>query len=147
MSDTVYQTVAQLKGFSVKNCVPVPEPAKVLMCPPDHYEARDERNPFSAGHSDRIDPHLAHKQWLELHDAFVAAGLEISSVPAAAGLAEMVFCALDVGQDFVAAGGVGHQAHRHTGDRGLDRHTGIHQRQGRASGGGHRGGTIRGQDF
>jgi len=93
MSDTVYKAVAQLKGFSVKNCVAVPEPSKVLMCPPDHYEVRDERNPFSAGQSGRVNPRLAHKQWVELHDALVAAGLEVALVPATAGLADMVFCA------------------------------------------------------
>ena len=93
MSDTVYKVVAQLQGFSVKNCVPMPEPSKVLMCPPDHYEARDERNPFSAGHTGRVSPHLARKQWVELHAAFVAAGLEVALVPATAGLADMVFCA------------------------------------------------------
>jgi N-dimethylarginine dimethylaminohydrolase len=93
MSDTVYKAVTQLKGFSVKNCVAVPEPAKVLMCPPDHYEARDERNPFASGDSGRINPHLARKQWVELRDAFAAAGLEVALVPAAAGLIDMVFCA------------------------------------------------------
>ncbi|MDD5630309.1 MAG: amidinotransferase, partial [Elusimicrobia bacterium] len=93
MSDTVYKSVSQLKGFSVKNCATAPEPSKVLMCPPDHYEARDDRNPFSSGQSGRINAHLARKQWEELRDAFVAAGLEVALVPAPAGLVDMVFCA------------------------------------------------------
>jgi len=93
MSASVYRTVAQLKGLSQKNCAPMPEPARVLMCPPDHYEGRDERNPFAAGHVGRINRHLARKQWQEVCDAFSACGLKVSLMPALPGLADMVFCA------------------------------------------------------
>ncbi len=60
-------------------------------------------------------------------------------------IAEVVFGALDIGQDLVTAGRIGDQAHGHTGDRGLDRHTCIHQRQGRTADGTHRGGSIGGE--
>ena len=57
-------------------------------------------------------------------DAFFRTGdLEIH-------IAQVVFCTLDVGQDLVTAGGIGDEAHGHTGYRGLDRHASIHQRQG-----------------
>jgi len=92
MSDTVYKSVAELKGFSLKNCAPMPEPVKALMCPPDHYEARDERNPFAAGHAGRVNRPLARKQWVAVHDALVACGLEVVLIPARTGLADMVFC-------------------------------------------------------
>ena len=93
MSDTVYKTAAELKGFSLKNCPTMPEPAKVLMCTPDHYEARDERNPFAVGHAGRVNANLARRQWTDLHDAFIATGLEVALVPGTPGLADMVFCA------------------------------------------------------
>ena len=51
MSATIYKSVAQLQGFSAKSCAAMPEPARVLMCPPDHYELRDVRNPFAPGHA------------------------------------------------------------------------------------------------
>ncbi len=62
-------------------------------------------------------------------------------------VAEVIFSALDIGQDLVAAGIIRDQSHGHTGDRSFDRHTRIHQRQGRAADGTHRGGAIGGQCF
>ena len=59
-------------------------------------------------------------------------------------VAQVVFHALDVGQDAVALAFLD-QAHGHAGHRGLDRHAGVHQRQGRAADRGHRGGAVGGQ--
>ncbi len=56
---------------------------------------------------------------------------------------EGILLAEDVGQDREPAVGLRHQAHRRAGDRGLDRHTGIHQRERRAAGRGHRGRPVR----
>ena len=92
MSDTVYRSIAELKGFSAKNCLPMPEPVRALMCQPDYYEARDERSPFAAGRQGRINPQLAREQWLGLRGALAAAGLEVSCIPPLPGLSEMVFC-------------------------------------------------------
>lgn len=93
MSSTVYRSVEELKGLSTKNCQAVPEPVRALMCPPDYYEVRDSRNPFAAGHAGRVNPQMARRQWQELRDALVAAGMEVALIPAVAGLADMVFCA------------------------------------------------------
>ena len=53
-------------------------------------------------------------------------------------VAERVFLAQDVGQDGELAVLAGDQAHRRAGDRRLDRHAGIHQRERRAARRGHR---------
>ena len=56
-------------------------------------------------------------------------------------VAEVVFVTEDVGQDGELLAFLD-QAHGDTGDRRLDRHTGIHQREGGAAHGGHRAGTV-----
>lgn len=56
-------------------------------------------------------------------------------------VAQVVFVTEDVGQDGELLAFLD-QAHGDTGDRRLDRHTGIHQRQGGAAHGGHRAGTV-----
>ena len=61
-------------------------------------------------------------------------------------VAHRVLDALDVGEDRVAVGGLaalGDQAHRHAGDRRLDRHASVHQREGAAAGRTHRGRAVR----
>ncbi len=61
-------------------------------------------------------------------------------------VAQVIFHALDIGQDRVALAFFD-QAHGHAGHRGFDRHTGVHQRQGGAADGGHRGGAVGGEHF
>ena len=61
-------------------------------------------------------------------------------------VAERILGPEDVGEGDVLAFGV-HETHGDTGDRRLDRHTGVHQRQGRATDRTHRGRTVRGHDL
>ena len=56
-------------------------------------------------------------------------------------VAERVLGTEDVGEGGVLALGE-HEAHGDAGDGGLDRHTGVHQRQGRAADRRHRGGAV-----
>ncbi len=44
MNTQIYTNANELKGFSVKNCPPMPSPGSVLMCPPDHYDVVDVKN-------------------------------------------------------------------------------------------------------
>src|SRR5262249_32163662 len=62
-------------------------------------------------------------------------------------VAEVVLDALNVGQDRVAAIVAGDQAHRDAGDRRLDRHPRIYQRQDAAADARHRGRAVRADDL
>src|SRR5581483_10236600 len=57
-------------------------------------------------------------------------------------VAQVVLRALDVGEDDVVVALLD-EAHRDAGDRRLDRHAGVHQRQRRAADGAHRAGAVR----
>lgn len=89
----VYRSVADLKGFSLKNCPAMPEPAAVLMCPPEHYDVVDVKNPFMAGQVGTVNKSLARRQWDEVRAAFEAAGKPVELIESAPGLEDMVFCA------------------------------------------------------
>ena len=93
MSTNVYRSVADLKGFSLKNCATMPDPGGVLMCKPDHFDVVDVKNPFMSGHVGAVNKELARKQWDELRAAFEAAGKPVSLIDAVPGLEDMVFCA------------------------------------------------------
>jgi N-dimethylarginine dimethylaminohydrolase len=93
MSRTVYRSVNDLKGFSLKNCPSMPEPSGVLMCPPDHYDVLDVKNPFMAGQVGSVNRGLARRQWEEVKAAFESAGKPVSLITPVEGLEDMVFCA------------------------------------------------------
>lgn len=93
MSRVVYRSVNDLKGFSLKNCPSMPEPGGVLMCPPEHYDVVDVKNPFMAGQIGQINRSLARKQWEDVKAAFEAAGKAVSLIDCVPGLEDMVFCA------------------------------------------------------
>lgn len=93
MSTTLYRSVRDLKGFSLKNCAPMPEPAGVLMCPPEHYDVIDVKNPFMTGQVGAVNKGLARKQWEELKAAFEQAGKPVELIAPVPGLEDMVFCA------------------------------------------------------
>ncbi len=61
-------------------------------------------------------------------------------------IAQVIFDALDIGQDDVLLAFLD-QAHGHAGDRGLDRHAGVHQGQGGTADGSHRGRAVGRQHF
>ena len=60
-------------------------------------------------------------------------------------VAVVVFGACDVGEDGVLVAFLD-EAHRHTGNRTLERNAGLHEREGRAADGGHGGGAVRLED-
>ncbi|MBI4376992.1 MAG: hypothetical protein HY549_11145 [Elusimicrobia bacterium] len=89
----VYRSVADLKGFSIKNCPSMPDPAGVMMCPPDFYDVKEVHNPFMVGHVGAINKTIARRQWDEVKAAFEEAGKPISLIDPVPGLEDMVFCA------------------------------------------------------
>ncbi len=93
MSARLYRSIHDLKGFSLKNCPPMPEPSGVLMCAPDHYKALAAKSAYLPGHAGLVNPEKARRQWEELKSAFDAAGCPASLIDPTPGLEEMVFCA------------------------------------------------------
>ncbi|NNN04676.1 MAG: amidinotransferase [Elusimicrobia bacterium] len=93
MSAKIYRTVHELKGFSLKNCPPMPLPSGVLMCAPDHYQVLAVKNPYMAGHIGAVDRVRARRQWEDVREAFDAAGCPVSLIEPVPGLEDMAFCA------------------------------------------------------
>ena len=89
----VFRSVADLKGFSIKNCAAMPDPGRVLMCPPDHYDVVDVKNPFMREHVGKVNKAAAQQEWTMLREAFEQAGKPVVTIPAVAGLEDMVFAA------------------------------------------------------
>jgi N-dimethylarginine dimethylaminohydrolase len=93
MSTHIYKTVADLKGFSLKNCPSMPDPTGVLMCPPDYFDVIDVKNPFMSGQVGTVNKSAARKQWEDVKSAFEAAGKPVSLIDPVENLEDMVFCA------------------------------------------------------
>ena len=93
MNTQLYTNANELRGFSVKNCASMPLPGGILMCPPDHYDVVDVKNPFMVGKAGTIDKKLARAQWESVRDAFAAQGKAIKLIDPVPGLEDMVFCA------------------------------------------------------
>jgi len=65
----------------------------VLLCPPDHFDVVDVKNPFMEGQKGRVDRARARAQWDALADAFRATGLAVEVLPSVPGCEDMVFTA------------------------------------------------------
>jgi N-dimethylarginine dimethylaminohydrolase len=70
-----------------------PHAARVLVCPPEHFEVLDVKNAFMAGHVGAVDRALAARQWDALAAALRREGLTVETLPAAPGREDMVFTA------------------------------------------------------
>jgi len=68
-------------------------PRGVLLCPPDHYDVVDVKNPFMEGQAGRVDAARAHAQWDALRDTLEEIGLEVDVLEPVAGCEDMVFTA------------------------------------------------------
>lgn len=67
-------------------------PARILMCPPRHFEVSYEINPWMQGQIDQTCARTAQEQWDALHDA-LAAHATIERIEPGAGLPDMPFTA------------------------------------------------------
>lgn len=81
------------KGFRIAELPPLPHPTGVLMCPPDHFDVVDVKNPHMAGNVGRVDRARAAGQWAALRAAFDEAGLLPADVAPTPGCEDMVFTA------------------------------------------------------
>jgi N-dimethylarginine dimethylaminohydrolase len=70
-----------------------PEPQRVLMCTPDHFDVVDVKNPYMAGNIGRVDRARARAQWRELAAVFRRLGHEVVTIAGQPGLEDMVFSA------------------------------------------------------
>ena len=68
-------------------------PSGVLMCPPDHFDVVDEKNPHMAGHAGHVDRALARAQWGKLRALLSGLGLRVELVEALPDCEDMVFAA------------------------------------------------------
>jgi len=89
----IYSSANDLKGFSIKNCPSMPSPSAVLMCPPDHYDVLEVRNPFMAAGLGKVDKPSARQQWDFLRATFERLGRPVKTLPPVEGLEDMVFAA------------------------------------------------------
>lgn len=70
----------------------MPEPARILMCPPDYFRIDYEINPWM----DRrvgSDPDESRRQWTALRDALIDLGVVVEQMTPVAGLPDLVFTA------------------------------------------------------
>lgn len=70
-----------------------PMPNAVLMCPPDYFDVIDIKNVFMKDGLSKVDRDLAARQWQSLKAALEDNGVPVMTLPAAAGLEDMVFAA------------------------------------------------------
>jgi N-dimethylarginine dimethylaminohydrolase len=92
----VFHTPEELDALDLASVPDRPEPKRVLMCTPEHFDVVDVKNAFMAGNVGAVDSAEARREWAELRRAFEAAGHEVVTIPAAEGLEDMVFSANQV---------------------------------------------------
>ncbi|MCG3125691.1 MAG: hypothetical protein CHACPFDD_00516 [Phycisphaerae bacterium] len=89
----IIDTPAKLPANLLAGCRTMPLPARLLMCPPEHFDVIDVKNPHMAGNIGRVDHPLAAQQWAAVGRAFEAAGARVEQIAPVAGCEDMVFCA------------------------------------------------------
>lgn len=94
MAAAVHASVATLPtGFSLAGLRAMPLPRRVLLCPPDHFDVVDVKNPFMRGQVGRVRREAARAQWDGLRSVLEGIGLDVALVPPTPGCEDMVFCA------------------------------------------------------
>lgn len=93
MNKRIYSEATELKGFSIKNCPSMPPPAGALMCPPDHYNISEVRNPYMASGLGQVDLTAARSQWDGVRAALEKLGRAVRTIDPVEGLEDMVFAA------------------------------------------------------
>lgn len=79
--------------FDVQTLPTMRGPDGVLLCPPDHFDVVDVKNPHMAQAVGTVDTALARRQWEALADAFRAVGLRVETIGPVDDCEDMVFCA------------------------------------------------------
>lgn len=98
----IIETAADLPAEFAPRRMPLPR--TVLMCPPDHFDVVDVKNPFMEGQAGAVDRARARVQWDAVGEAFRAAGVAVETIAPVAGCEDMVFCANQTFPGLDAAG-------------------------------------------
>lgn len=93
MRARLIRTLAELRQLDVAAVPPRPEPQRVLMCTPEHFDVVDVKNPYMQGNIGRIDRVKAAAQWRALAAVFTGLDHEVVTLDGAPGLEDMVFAA------------------------------------------------------
>ena len=88
----VYRTASEI-DFKLSDLPRIPNPRRVLMTAPTHFQVEYVINPHMEGNIGDVDPATAHDQWQRLRDAYDSIGIEPHTLQGAEGLPDMVFCA------------------------------------------------------
>ena len=119
MRASLVRTEEALERLDVGSLPPRPEPRRVLMCTPEHFDVVDVKNPFMEGNVGRVDKARAHAEWEWLRRAYLDAGHEVLTIRGVEGLEDMVFAANQVlpglgadGQPYVLLSRMRHPSRR-----------------------------------
>ena len=63
------------------------------MCPPEHFDVIDVKNPHMEGQIGRVDRAVAAGQWRGVKSAFELCGAAVHTIAPTPGCEDMVFCA------------------------------------------------------
>ncbi len=88
----LYRSVADL-DFRLIDVPPQPDPGRVLLTTPTHFDIRYVINPHMEGNIGEVDAGRALTQWKSLRAAYVALGIEVEVLQGQEDLLDMVFCA------------------------------------------------------
>lgn len=93
MRSRLIHDTAGLRHLDVAALPVRPEPQRILMCTPEHFDVVDVKNPYMEGNIGRVDKAKAAAQWRDLARIFADAGHEVLTIDGVPGLADMVFAA------------------------------------------------------
>lgn len=90
--------IRQVSGWDKRptDYAPVPAPQSVLLGHPGHFRVEEIQNPLmadSSGKAHQVDPKIAMRQWMAMHDAFAQSGLQCLVLEPQADLPDLVFTA------------------------------------------------------
>jgi N-dimethylarginine dimethylaminohydrolase len=71
----------------------MPLPTGILMCPPDHFDVSDARNPYMGVKKGTVDRARAREQWDSVREAFESLGRPVHTIDPVEGYEDMVFAA------------------------------------------------------
>ncbi|HMW33864.1 MAG TPA: arginine deiminase-related protein [bacterium] len=89
-------TNAESIDFRLADIPERPEPEKLLMCSPDHFNVTEAINNFmtdTAGQMNQVDRPLAFQQWTNIRFLYEALGYRVHTIRGEVGLEDMVFSA------------------------------------------------------
>lgn len=94
LRNAVYERVEHLpEDFTAASLPEMPRSVGALLCPPDHFDIIDVKNPFMAGNAGTVDKAKARREWEALRDAFAGAGARVDLLAPLPECEDMVFCA------------------------------------------------------